>query len=142
MSFDCFSYVDSINELVGKTFGSVQHSYDKNQLTFNDIDGKPMYRMEHDQDCCENVYLDEIIGDLRDLEGTPILVAECVSNRDNPQSKFTEDDDEYWLSPESETWTFYKFSTIKGSVTLRWYGSSNGFYSEGVDIKKWSMDDE
>lgn len=91
------------------------------------------YRFYHDQDCCESVYIEDIIGDLDDLVGSPILQAEEVS--------YSKDDEYAPLSDSHEDflWTFYKFSTIKGSVTIRWYGSSNGYYSVSVNVSKENL---
>lgn len=80
------------------------------------------FRMYHQQDCCEDVAIEEIIGDLRDLLNTTMVSAtveegECNSN-------------EYG----DEQWTFYTLRTHKGTVTLRWHGSSNGYYSTSVDF--------
>jgi hypothetical protein len=88
-------------------------------IIFTAISGK-VYRMYHPQDCCESVYIDEIIGDLDDLLGVPILDAREDTNSDNPKHK----------GEDSFTWTFYNILTIKGAVTIRWYGASNGYYSE------------
>lgn len=88
-------------------------------------------RMYHCQDCCESVSIEDIVGDLDDLVGTSLLLAEEVGNYE-PEEK-TVDEDSYYS--ESETWTYYRFRTIKGSVDIRWYGTSNGYYSESVDIE-------
>jgi hypothetical protein len=79
------------------------------------------FRMEHVQSCCESVSVEDICGDIYDILGEEITEAEEVS----------EDDDE---ANESGTWTFYKIGTRNGSVTIRWYGSSNGYYSESVSF--------
>lgn len=103
--------------MVGKTFKDVYASDDK--LVFRSYDNR--LEFYHEQECCEDVSIEDICGDLEDLKDTPILSAKVVTNEG-----FTED------SPY--TWTFYKFSTIKGDVTVRWYGTSNGYYSECVDL--------
>jgi hypothetical protein len=83
-------------------------------------------RMYHSQDCCESVTIEDIVGDLEDLVGTPLLVVEerVSRNEDGTEEQYC----------ESYTWTYYSFRTIKGSVDIRWYGSSNGYYSESVHI--------
>ena len=37
---------------------------------------------------------------------------------------------------DSTTWSFYKISTIKDDITLRWFGISNGCYSEKIEVSK------
>jgi hypothetical protein len=113
-----------VSILLGKTLISLKNLGD--ELVFKTTDGE-IYRMVHYQNCCERVYIDDICGDLNDLVGEPITYAEECSNVDLPaKSKW---DDSY-------TWTFYKFATRKGWVDIRWYGSSNGYYSESVSFCK------
>ena len=90
------------------------------------------FRLYHDQDCCEQVRIEDVCGDVDDLIGTPILLAEEVTNADAPDLG-----ESYpYIGESSFTWTFYKLSTIKGSVTTRWLGESNGYYSERVSLEK------
>ena len=93
-----------------------------------------IFIMKHEQDCCESVYIEDINGDLNDLIGSPMLIADesFGSNDDKEEGVVDEAEEEY--SDESFTWTFYRFATIKGYVDIRWYGSSHGYYSESVDV--------
>jgi hypothetical protein len=79
--------------------------------------------------------VESVVGDVQDLIGEPILVAEEVTSHDNPEDA---DVSEY---QESFTWTFYKLATRKGYVDIRWYGESNGYYSERVSFEKNGEED-
>jgi hypothetical protein len=118
----------AFNTLKGKTLKSVVRTGDI-LITFTTTDGEE-FCMQHDQDCCETVEIESVVGDLQDLVGEPILVAEEVTNRELPPKG--EDYDPYG----SHTWTFYKLATRKGYVDIRWYGESNGYYSERVTLTK------
>ena len=122
---------EEIKALLGKTLTSVfidNRSDAPDTIDFDTSDGE-RFRLFHSQDCCEVVSLAEVIGDIDDLIGSPILEAECVESERNAEPRPEEVDDSW-------TWTFYKLGTIKGSVTLRWVGTSNGYYSEAVDFAK------
>jgi hypothetical protein len=133
-----------VKELVGKTLKDVYRDGEDDAIFFLTDDGVG-YVMQHNQDCCESVTIESIVGDLKDLIGTPILVAEeRTSGQRDGEKRGTVPDFIYieaWKAkqdyvPDSETWTFYTFRTIKGSVDIRWYGSSNGYYSESVDFER------
>ena len=76
--------------------------------------------------------MEDICGDLGDLVGHPIAIAEEVTSKEDPENAKIGLDERQ----DSFTWTFYKLATIKGSVTIRWYGESSGYYSESVDFDK------
>jgi hypothetical protein len=116
------------SDLVGETLVSVANIGDK-AIAFKTVDGTT-FKLHHYQDCCESVTVESIVGDLNDLIGTPILVAEEVTSKTNPPDAKPED----IQYQDSFTWTFYKLATIKGYVDIRWYGESNGYYSESVDF--------
>lgn len=126
------SYGDNsvIGVLVGRTLASVENRANE-EIVFTTDSGE-QFKLYHEQSCCESVLVEDVAGDLADLVGTPILMAEEVSSdSSDPPPR---EDGEY--EPESHTWTFYKFATLKGYVTIRWLGTSNGYYSETVDFAR------
>jgi len=118
--------------LKGKILKNVEVNSDMDVITFTDIDDNT-YKLFHDQDCCESVSIEDINGDLNDLIGTSILLAEKISNYE-PLSDSEKEKTTNAESYGSCTWTFYKLATIKGFVDIRWFGQSNGYYSEEVDF--------
>lgn len=86
------------------------------------------FQMWHSQDCCESVSINDVEGDVADLIGSPIVVAEQVDSDDVPPPAGAYID--------SYTWTFYRLATAKGFVVVRWLGESNGYYSESVDFAR------
>lgn len=117
-------------DLKGKTFTDIHvvksdDKYDDECILFK-CDNGDVYYMYHEQDCCESVTIEDINGDIDCLLNTPILLAEGIIQEG-------ETDEDY---DDSETWTFYKLGTVKGYVDIRWYGASNGYYSEYVDLVK------
>ncbi len=118
---------ETILELVGKVLVQVEQGGDY----FSFYTSTHEYTLHHEQDCCENVWLDDVCGNIYDLLGSTITVAEEVSNTESSVLERLlrlEDKD------DSTTWTFYKIDTAKGGITLRFCGSSNGYYSESVDF--------
>ena len=124
--------VQIIEEMIGKTLCAyitkAEYLSNYTLLEFHTKEGDS-FTFYHDQDCCESVYIDDICGDLDDLLGSPILRAEARISLNETPLKETE------YMDDSNTWTFYEFATIKGSVTVRWWGSSNGYYSESVNCR-------
>ena len=114
------------NELVNKTIFDISINRENDEIVFSCTDDT-MYLMYHETDCCETVTIEDICGDIQDLINSPVIQAFETTNSDNPKHKEYED---------SFLWTFYTITTIKGTVTLRWYGESNGYYSESVSFMK------
>jgi len=120
--------MEKFEDLYGQTLKSVESINDE-ELVFT-LENGEKYKLYHDQDCCESVTIEDIIGNLDDLIGAPILMAEEVVHQDEiPEGLHKKGDDSF-------TWTFYKLATVKGYVTIRWYGGSNGYYSESVTFVK------
>lgn len=110
----------SIEILLGKIIRKVWYGGD--YIIF-EISQDERYIMHHTQDCCESVGIEDICGEMDWLLNTPVLRAEERSNEEEGLDKHG-------------TWTFYELATINGAVTIRWYGTSNGYYSERVTFER------
>ena len=119
---------EKLEFLKGVTLISIEGASEgSDRVTMRSECGKT-YAMYHIEDCCESVEIQDIAGDIEDLLNTPILEAYEESNSDNRPDN----------ADDSWTWTFYRLTTIHGTVVFRWLGESNGYYSESVEFERLS----
>lgn len=112
-------------QLEGKTVTAVagfEKGSDRIIISFSD--GTEV-TMDHVQDCCEQVAVEEVFGNPHDLVGRELLLAEEVSNAPAP----------YDRSDADGEWTFYKFRSAWGTVTVRWLGESDYYYATNVNLR-------
>ncbi len=112
--------VTAFAALTGQTIVSIDGLVkESDKVTIRTKEGNT-YEMYHEQDCCEYVRLEDVCGDISDIIGLPLLRADEVDSCGDGSRD------------DSNTWTFYRLDTRKGSVCIRWLGESNGYYSESV----------
>jgi len=100
---------------------------EKVTLTFENGDYIEQY---HHQDCCESVTVAQVDGNVEKHIGATILeIQEKVLGKDGLS------DNQLPEYCESLTATFYTMKTSKGYLDWRWYGESNGYYSESVECE-------
>lgn len=120
-----------IGLLEGRTILRIEPSGDlegEDEIRFI-TDGDDDIMVYHMQDCCESVSVDQVVGDINDIIGSPVLSAseECDCG---------EWDESRGWTPESFTFTSHVIATAKGTVTITWLGTSNGYYSESVHVRR------
>ena len=121
--------MSKVSDLVGKTIVDIQGMVqDSEEIIFTLNDGVK-YKMYHEKDCCECVYLEDVNGDIENILNSEILRFD-EKIEDNPEAD------------ESQTYTFYTIATINGYIDLRWNGESNGYYSESVDFELLEKGDD
>lgn len=113
---------DVLTAMQGMFLRNITVDHDSDEITFEFTTATVTFF--HSKDCCESVVIDDINGDFNDLIGDILLVAE---------ERISENEE--GLDYGTETWTFYTFRSLSGSVDVKWHGESNGYYSERVDIK-------
>ena len=111
--------------LKGKVFSDIKANCDT--VTFC-IDGIERYILQHVESWSEDVSIDDIVGDLSDLIGKEITKAEEIQSDTDLPDGISEDYFESW------TYSFYYLHTLDSCVTIKFFGTSNGYYSETAEL--------
>lgn len=119
------TYTEFSGKIIEEIRGCKKHS---NEVTIKFTDGTSL-KFYHQQNCCETVLLEDFDTAPEHLINTNIISIEERKYLDSENAVKPLND-----LAESYTWTFYIIKTSKFTMWMRWYGESNGWYSEEVDI--------
>lgn len=117
-----------ISAMVGKTPTRIEGGVGGHEVTFHCLDGWKFQFYFEDEDTgnAASIRLEDLGGgSLDSLLGHELVAAEMVSD-DAPE-----------YEGNHATWTFVKLRSHGGDVTMRWWGSSNGYYAEGPMLRGW-----
>jgi hypothetical protein len=126
--YNSYKHRTSFDVLVGKTIKSVKGLQNGSEEVRFELDNGDTLVMLYEQDCCASCSIDDFTGDVDDIIETPIVVAE---ERKSDGSGAVGPNG---YKEDSATWTFYTIRTHKGTVDIKWFGSSNGYYSESTTL--------
>lgn len=116
--------------LKGSTITSIEGVEEgSGEINISLTDGRN-FVMYHEQHCCEDVGVYDVAGDVANVVNLPLTLSEYQVLDDRPDDAPVGKDDYI----ESETWSVFRLGTEKGTLTIRWCGSSNGYYSESVSF--------
>jgi hypothetical protein len=121
------------SDLLGKTLTAVEGAEKGSTRVVFVCETGERFSLFHSQNCCESVDVEDVVGSISDLIGSPITLADEASG-DAVKAWPSELPPRQYV--ESATWTFYKLATVKGYVDIRWLGESNGYYGESVSFDK------
>lgn len=124
------NYIVKFSELLGKTIVNISGLQVGSYQVVLEADDGYIYIMFHEQECCEDVCVKDVCGNVEDLLNTPIRIAEEKEG----ELKTDEDGDSMF--------TFYTLATIKGYVDIQWLGWSNGWYSVGVSLGRIKKEED
>jgi hypothetical protein len=119
-----WQHVDFNNLLNEVPIEIKQDEYDGNDSIVFKMQSGREFMLCHRQDCCESVNLESIDGDINRLLNNPITIA--YESYEEGNSKY-----------ESSTWSFYHIGTTLDTVTIRFFGESNGYYSESAELQEY-----
>ena len=138
------SYYDKqieISELVGETITRIRIEGEAVFLTLNNE--REVY-IAHEQDCCETVRMLDHDDSFLSLTGEVITATSHDSESPADSKSYPQVIKDFWkgygsgedYQPESSTHTIITLSAGDKVVKLEWFGESNGYYGEGVELRE------